>query len=476
MKEKLAPVWLLARRELQDQFRDWRILFPLIVLTFFFPLLTNSFAGQVIDFMNKYGGDLILDRMVPFSILIIGFFPVTVSLVVALESFVGEKERGTIEPLLSSPILDWQLYLGKLFVGVFFPLTASYTGIVFYLFVISRQALNLPPAGQIVQLLALTLVHAILMVSGAIVISTQATSVKAANLLASFIIVPVALLIQGESVLLFWGNGDILWMAIFGVLVLAAILVRVGIAHFQREYLLGREVDSFNFKLIAKTFWVEFRGTGTSLWAWYQVQVGGALRRLSASILIVVLIGVISAFASYKMVSDIIPGYASEFNQEEIGAVLDEVGFSRNFALANKEISFGYILGNNLRAALVIFAFGVFSFGILGQLIYILNIGVVGGLLAALNYFGFATADLFWMGIFPHGVFEIPALILVSAGLLHFGVVLITPEPSKTMGDVMIHTLADWSKVFVGLVLPLFLIAALIEAYITPQLLLTVLQ
>jgi len=178
MKEKLAPVWLLAGRELRDQFRDWRILFPLVVLTFFFPLLTNSFAGQVIGFMNKYGGDLILDRMVPFSILIIGFFPVTVSLVVALESFVGEKERGTIEPLLSSPILDWQLYLGKLFVGVFFPLTASYVGIVFYLLVISRQALNLPPTLQIVQLLALTLAHAILMVSGAIVISTQATSVK----------------------------------------------------------------------------------------------------------------------------------------------------------------------------------------------------------------------------------------------------------------------------------------------------------
>ena len=476
MKEKLAPVWLLARRELRDQFRDWRILFPLIVLTFFFPLLTNSFAGQVIDFMNKYGGDLILDRMVPFSILIIGFFPVTVSLVVALESFVGEKERGTIEPLLSSPILDWQLYLGKLFVGVFFPLTASYTGIAFYLLMISRQALNLPPTSQILQLLALTFAHAVLMVSGAIVISTQATSVKAANLLASFIVVPVALLIQGESVLLFWGDGDILWMAVLGVLVLAAILVRVGIAHFQREYLLGREVDSFNFKLIGKTFWLEFRGTGTSLWAWYQVQARGVLRRFSVSILIVVLIGAISAVVSYKMVSDIIPVYAGEFTQGEIDTALDEAGFSRNFAVAGEEISFNYIFGHNLRAALVIFAFGVFSFGILGQLIYILNIGVVGGLLAALNYFGFATADLFWAGIFPHGIFEIPALILVSAGILHFGVVLITPEPSKTMGDVMIHMLADWFKVFVGLVLPLFLIAALIEAYITPQLLLTVLQ
>jgi len=103
MRDDLNMVWLVARRELRDQFRDWRILTPLIILTLAFPLLMNLVAKEAVSYINQYGANLIVDRLVPFSILIIGFFPITISLVVALESFVGEKERGTIEPLLSSP-------------------------------------------------------------------------------------------------------------------------------------------------------------------------------------------------------------------------------------------------------------------------------------------------------------------------------------------------------------------------------------
>ena len=96
MSSKLKLVWLVAGRELRDQFRDWRVLAPMLILTLSFPFLMNEFAKQTVDFLNQYNANLILDRLVPFSIMIIGFFPITVSLIVALESFVGEKERGTI--------------------------------------------------------------------------------------------------------------------------------------------------------------------------------------------------------------------------------------------------------------------------------------------------------------------------------------------------------------------------------------------
>ena len=75
--------------------------------------------------MNRYGGSLILDNLIPFVVLVIGFFPLSFTLVVALESFVGEKERGTIEPLLSSPLEDSHMYLGKLLVGITTPLVFS---------------------------------------------------------------------------------------------------------------------------------------------------------------------------------------------------------------------------------------------------------------------------------------------------------------------------------------------------------------
>jgi sodium transport system permease protein len=47
--------------------------------------------------------------------MVVGYFPITVSLVIALESFVGEKERGTMETLLCTPAGRTEIVLGKFF-------------------------------------------------------------------------------------------------------------------------------------------------------------------------------------------------------------------------------------------------------------------------------------------------------------------------------------------------------------------------
>ncbi|MGD8620793.1 MAG: hypothetical protein PVH60_02490, partial [Anaerolineales bacterium] len=58
----LSGAWILARREIRDQFRDWRILTPIILLTLFFPLLMNFTARQAVDFVERYGAPVIGDR------------------------------------------------------------------------------------------------------------------------------------------------------------------------------------------------------------------------------------------------------------------------------------------------------------------------------------------------------------------------------------------------------------------------------
>ena len=131
---------VITRREIRDQFRDWRIIAPILILTvFFFPGLMNFTAQQAVDFVAKYGAPIIADRLIPFLLMVVGFFPISVSLVIALESFVGEKERRSIEPLLSSPLTDVQLYLGKLMAVIFPPLVASFLGIGVYLIGVYRQ-------------------------------------------------------------------------------------------------------------------------------------------------------------------------------------------------------------------------------------------------------------------------------------------------------------------------------------------------
>ena len=113
MRRNFRVIWMVARREFIDQFRDWRIIVPMLLLVTLFPFIADDTTRQAISFMNRYGGTLILDHLIPFVVLVIGFFPLSFTLVVALESFVGEKERGTIEPLLSSPLVDRHMYFGK---------------------------------------------------------------------------------------------------------------------------------------------------------------------------------------------------------------------------------------------------------------------------------------------------------------------------------------------------------------------------
>ena len=55
--------------------------------------------------------------------------------------------------------------------------------------------------------------------------------------------------------------------------------------------------------------------------------------------------------------------------------------------------------------------------------------------------------------------------------MLYFGVALVTPQTGKSIGEVVIELLADWTKIFIGLVIPLLAVASVIETYITPTIL-----
>ena len=115
-RHSLSTALIITRRELRDSLRDWRIVAPVLVLTLVFPVLMDFTAGVARAFVLRYGAEnaIIAERLNPFLLMIVGFFPITFSLVIALETFVGEKERSSLEPLLSMPVSDGELYLGKM--------------------------------------------------------------------------------------------------------------------------------------------------------------------------------------------------------------------------------------------------------------------------------------------------------------------------------------------------------------------------
>jgi uncharacterized membrane protein SpoIIM required for sporulation len=471
MASKLGPVWIVTRREVRDQFRDWRIVTPIIILTSFFPWLLNFTAQQLSAFTEKYGGAVLGDRLIPFLLMIVGFFPVTVSLVIALESFVGEKERRSIEPLLSSPLEDWQLYLGKLLASLVLPMLSSYLGTIIYLVGVNREVGWSPTPQLLVQVLALAAVQALVMVSGAVVVSTQTTSVRAANLLASFIVVPMALLIQGESIIMFWAQYDTLWWVIAGQGVIAALLVRMGVANFNREELLGRELDVLNLRWVWKIFARAFAGQARSRKDWFSIEIRRVFQRLALPALIVGLL-MVAATAIGASQSRLLPLPAAALEQESLYQQFKEGMQNMPFFSISTVPT---IWLHNLRALALATVMGIFSFGVLGILVIMLPLFIIGFFAWAVASSGFSPW-LFLVGfILPHGLLELPALIIAGAAILRLGATLIAPAHGKTIGEAWLVALADWLKAMLLVVAPLLLGAAILEVFVTPRIALLIL-
>ncbi len=464
--DRLEPAFVILNREVRDQFRDWRIIAPIIILTLVFPGLMNFTAGQAMGFVRQYGASLIGERFIPFLLMIVGFFPITVSLVIALESFAGETERRSIEPLLSSPIEDWQLYLGKLLASLIPPVVGAYLGIITYLVGVYLNVGWKPEPMFLLQIVMLTTVQALVMVSGAVVVSTQTTSVRAANLLSSFIVIPMSLLIQGEAVVMFWANFDVLWWIIFGQAVIAVLLIRAGIAHFNREDLLGREIDTINFGHMLKTFVAGFVGKAKTFLEWLG-DIRGALRKLTIPIITMSVLLVASFFMG-MYIAQSIGLQASDLNLDSLkdlnGGLVSGLRGMGFISLAGT----GYIIFHNFRVVAIATTLGVVSFGVIGVLIMMLPGAVFGFFAQFASAAGISPLTFLLAFAFPHGLFEFPAIILSGAIILRLGATLVTRTPGLSIGEAFIRAFADWMRVFLVVIVPLFILAALVETFITP--------
>jgi hypothetical protein len=245
-----------------------------------------------------------------------------------------------------------------------------------------------------------------------VVISSQTTSVRAANLLASFIIVPMALLIQGEAAALFWGNHFGLWWLILALGITAVVLVRMGLHLFKREELMGRDLDEIRLGWIATEFWGVMSGRRANNgrypnpFRWYR-QTFALIPQLArpAGTLTLALLGALGMGVALAFIYRLPPDMLAQFSGESISANLDQLQIvARGLPLA--------IFFQNVRVLLLLALLGTFTFGVLGILVFMLPWIIVG----------FAAGQIFLAGespwlflaatILPHAIFELPAILL----------------------------------------------------------------
>lgn len=460
---------IITRREIRDSLRDWRITTPIVVLTLIFPWIMNFSTRVAINFVEQYNATIIPIRLIPFAMMIVGFFPISFSLIIALETFVGEKERNSLEPLLTTPLSDASLYFGKLLAAMLLPLFASYLGVSSYLIGLFVSMQYVPGWSILLQILLLTTMEALVMVAGAVVVSSHTTSVRAANLLASFIIIPMAFLLQAESVFLFWGQYDILWYIAAALVVADVILIRTGIRTFNREEILAREIDELHLggtvRLLRRLL---FGDAQFSLLRVYRDDVPRLLRenRLPIAVTLLTLVG--GTVAGWLL------GLRYPLPANALAPLhFDADIFTRQVAVPGYDflprLDALSIFSHNLRALLLSTLLGLFSFGSLALILLIAPMGVLGFFGAEVAGIGYNPLTFLAAFIAPHGVFELPAATLATAFALRLGASIIAPPAGVTAGENLLRAFADLVKIFLFVVVPLLLIAAWVEATITPQ-------
>jgi len=485
----LTTIGIIVRRELRDTVRDWRIVSPIVILTLLFPWLMNWTAQLAMNFVRQRQADIIGERMVPFLLMIVGFFPISFSLIIALETFVGEKERRSIEPLLATPVADLELYLGKMIAATVLPLIGSLVGISIYLGGLYWSVGYLPPLELFILIFVLNIAGAVVMVAGAVVVSSQTTSVRAANLLASFIIIPMALLIQGESMIMFWGDYRILWAIVLALLVVGVILVRMGVKTFNREAILGREIDELDLRRTGRLLIQSFarpplgmaaqgqaRGSAPT-GVWRLIRWLGRVYRHDLPYLLrsnwmplaAVILTLVAALAIGWAFVDRYPLPQGSITLENLSPESFETLSSASFL---PSLTTRGIFWHNLWVLALAGLLAAISLGVLAVLWLMIPIGLVGFMAGQMAWLGYSPLTFLAAFVLPHGLFEIPAAAIATAFALRLGASVTAPRPGLTVGEGMVVALADLAKVFLFLVVPLLLIAAFVEASLTPQIVL----
>ncbi len=462
----LFEALVITRREIRDSLRDWRIVTPILILALVFPYVMQVSTAMGMKLMQLNGGPVPFD-FAPLALLLVGFFPMSISLVIALEPFVGEKERNSLEPLFASPLSDSSLYIGKLLAALLLPLAASYVAIVAYLVTLSFSMHYAIAPMLLAQIVLTTTIEGLVMVGGAVVISAHTTSVRAANLLTSFIIIPMIFIVQLQALLIFWREYDVLWDLSLALLVVAVLLIRMGIATFNRDVILAREVDEVNLRRLLSQFRCEFVGDRPfSLRRIYTVDLPELIRANRLPLL---------ATLAVVLIALGVGGYIAAQHPLPAGAIIPSqvpTGFEQSPSLSGDTALPGLdpagIFFHNVRTLLLAAFLGMVSFGSAALLV----------LAAPLAFIGFFTAEVALVGInpllflaafiLPHGILEIPAAILATTFALRLGASLTAQYDGRPAGLHLMQALADWIKVFVFLVVPLLLVAAFVEAILTP--------
>lgn len=251
-------------KEWAEVFKNRIVLFTVAFLPLIFtalPVITLVIMGSFTDDimpssnigeMEAFVGDLCLgldDKscmelyMLNLYTLLFMMLPVIIPVTIAAYSIVGEKTSRSLEPLLATPITTTELLLAKMFAACVPAIVVTWVAFFIYAvmmwFTVSEEVFRLAMAPM--WLIAIFIVGPLMSltaVSAAVLVSSRVTDPRAAEQLSAFVILPVILLIIGQSMGLILVDASMILLLGVVILILDIIMVSISVKAFQRETIL----------------------------------------------------------------------------------------------------------------------------------------------------------------------------------------------------------------------------------------------
>jgi uncharacterized membrane protein SpoIIM required for sporulation len=314
-----------------------------------------------------------------------------------------------------------------------------YGGLLVYCLV-AFPGLGYFPLGILVALALSTICQVGAMVAGAVIISLNARTMRAANVMASFIILPMSVILQVEAALILLGRPEYLWGFAGLMIAIAVLLLRMGLAGFSREALLAREVGVGRplHRALGALRW-SFRGRpGIVRLVW--------LRRLP---IVVASIG-FPVGAGVGFLAGTTNAVPATVVQPALSSLLQASSASSPVAEVLA------IFGHNLVAFALVALIAIFTAGLSGFALTFMP-GFLVGYAAALSSWTLALT-----GVLPNGLIEVPAAIVAGGLVIQIGAAAIHMEPSGGWTARVMAAFADYIRALRWLV-PALALAAVLE-------------
>ena len=209
----------------------------------------DNLPPQIADEIAVFDNELDRTAYVFFVYLYAPIFlllPIMVANVIAADSFVGEKERKTLEALLYTPISDNELYLAKLLSPWIASLAVTFIGFVAYAVILNMilySALDrvfFPNMMWIIMVIWLAPAAAGLGLGAMVIVSSRVSTFQEAYQLGSIIVLPVFVLLIGQVGGVLYFSPAVVIAVGLGLWLINGVILWYGLRIFERGELISR--------------------------------------------------------------------------------------------------------------------------------------------------------------------------------------------------------------------------------------------